>query len=132
MKKILFTNKTPVAYRGRNGWGKMSGIEIHSLSAGYVSLNPVTSKGAPSDAAILEVPDGDTISVCAGILDVDRKKLWAAYCMLKGVRVRCIAEWDVRIKGVTGIITGIGRDVRFVPDTDGNPTNVGFLDLAPI
>lgn len=130
MKKIIFTDQTPVAYRGRNGMGKMSGIEIHSLPAGYVSLNPVTSKGAPSDAAVLEVPDGDTISVCAGILDIDRQKLWALYCMLKGVRVRCIAS-DVRVNGVTGIISAIGKDVRFVPDTDGNPTTVGFLDLVP-
>jgi hypothetical protein len=64
MKKILFSDQTPAAYRGRNGMGKMSGIEIHSVPAGYTSLNPVTSKGAASDAAILEIPNGDLSAVC--------------------------------------------------------------------
>ena len=64
MKKIIFSDQTPVAYRGRNGMGKMSGIEIHPVPAGYTSLNPITSKGAASDAAILEIPNGDLSAVC--------------------------------------------------------------------
>lgn len=131
MKKIIFTDKTPLAYRGRNGMGKMSGIEVHSVPAGYVSLNPITSKGIASDAAILEIQNDDTIAVCAAILDIDQKKLWATYCMLKGVRVRCISL-DVRISGAIGLIVAIGSNVRFLPDTDGNPTTVNLSDLVPL
>lgn len=96
MKKILFSDQIPVAYRGRNGMGKVSGIEIHSVPAGYVSLNPITSKGAASDAAILEIPNGDTVSVCAGLLDIDQQTLWAMYCMLKGVTVNFVTKNSTR------------------------------------
>ena len=130
MKKILFSDQTPVAYRGRNGMGKMSGIEIHSVPAGYTSLNPVTSKGARSDAAVLEIPNGDALAVCAAILSTDEQKLFVAYSMLNRMRVRCIST-DVRVKGVTGIITAIGKDIRFLPDTDGNPVTLEFSEVEP-
>ena len=129
MKKILFTNKTPVAYRGRNGWGKMSGIEIHSVPAGYVSINPVTSKGAASDAAILEIPDGDTISVCAGILDVDRQALWAAYCMLKSVIVNHDGKYRTEQCQVLDISASGTATVIFNDDTK---DLVWIKHLAPL
>lgn len=136
MKKIIFSDKTPVAYRGRNGMGKMSGIEIHSVPAGYTSLNPITSKGATSDAAILEIPDGDTIAVCAGILDIERQALWASYCMLKGVTVR-IAEPSPGIeptfKGVALRIVSLQKSHCTIQLADGSAgRDVHLSSIAPL
>jgi hypothetical protein len=137
MKKIIFSDKrVPVAYRGRNGMGKMSGIEIHSVPAGYVSLNPITSKGAASDAAILEVPDGDTIAVCAGMLDIDRKKLWAAYCMLKGATVRIVEPSpgiEPTFKGVALRIVSLQKSHCTISLPDGSAgRDVHLSSIEPI
>ena len=136
MKKILFSDQTPAAYRGRNGMGKMAGIEIHYVPAGYVSINPITSKGAASDAAILEIPDGDTIAVCAGMLDIDRQMLWATYCMLKGVPVRIVEPSpgiEPTFKGVALRIVSLQKSHCTVSLPDGSAgRDVHLSSITPL
>lgn len=59
MKNSSINFDREVSYRGRNGNGRQTGIEIfiHTKNGDedYISINPINSRG-PSDAASIEIP----------------------------------------------------------------------------
>ncbi len=54
MKTIKFNRQTD--YRGRNGWGKQTGIEVRkTMLSNTIVINPTNTMGA-TDACVIEIP----------------------------------------------------------------------------
>lgn len=69
---IQYPGKPVLEARGRNGFMKMSGIELWNYTPGnegpQVSLSPITSKGNRTDACMLPIPMNRVREVAAALV----------------------------------------------------------------
>ena len=57
-------------YRGRNGYGHLTGIQITKYN-GYVCIYPTNTKGS-SSSCYLEIPVGDIPDVIQALIEVHK------------------------------------------------------------